>query len=747
MPEAADTASTYSRSSPATARSPAYAPDPIGTRKKKTRSDAALKHTQQQMAELRAAGRPDPVVREEEPEPEPTTLQSEDTRPRGVHFDDVKRASQRYEIIQLKRTMAPESVKEHSIYISAFGRARAWREALETFEQMEAKGLQVDTGAFNTMISVLERAGRWEEALSIFERMKKSINRPNVVTYLGAIGAAGRGGLWEQALSFLELCKGIDGGICDRTYCATITALGRCGQWEEAIQVFEEMSEVGLQTTTVAFNSVIDACSKGGQWERATSLLDEMRRRGMQPDVRCYSTAISACAKAEQSKVAFELFEQMKAERVRPNEVTYNSVMSACAPGGQWREAWALMEEMEREHLRPDEYSFHAIISASKTAGEWERALQMLEEMRRRGLRPSVFTYSIAMAACDAAAQWERAMGVFKSMKKDQVRLSLVIYNSVISACAKCGQCDQALALLAEMQEDRPNQPAVEPNELSLSAAILACAKAGRCDRALQLFQEIERRGLTPTTFTYNAAILACAAGRRVDTAVSLFEAAIQSRPAPPATAKQAFNVSLDGMDEDSLYILFASVLDATCELDPDTARGLWLRGLALGVFGTIEPEPRRDLGHGFTLDLHYLSVGAAETAVRWWLTERVHERAKEPSLMPPRLIVVTGYGKSRNAHQTGEKVVDRVRTLLQTMGVTVLPDDNPGHFVLHGPSVVHLNAAAGGLMFNIMTTLPNRIVLACNIPHNTPSRATCNIPARNIPACKGNTVARDQLC
>ena len=64
------------------------------------------------------------------------------------------------------------------------------------------------------------------------------------------------------------------------------------------------------------------------------------------------------------------------------------------------------------------------------------------------------------------------------------------------------------------------------------------------------------------------------------------------------------------------------------------------------------------------SLDLHFLSVGAAETAVRWWLEERV------PGMCAPsELNIVTGYGKTRKARQTSD-VRARVVRLLRDMNV-----------------------------------------------------------------------------
>ena len=82
-------------------------------------------------------------------------------------------------------------------------------------------------------------------------------------------------------------------------------------------------------------------------------------------------------------------------------------------------------------------------------------------------------------------------------------------------------------------------------------------------------------------------------------------------------------------------------------------------------------------------LDVHDLSEGAAETAVRWWLEEGVRDRvAAAPDEAPERLELITGWGKSREVAQVTD-VRARIEAVLRDMGATMLPTDNPGLLVV----------------------------------------------------------------
>ena len=75
-------------------------------------------------------------------------------------------------------------------------------------------------------------------------------------------------------------------------------------------------------------------------------------------------------------------------------------------------------------------------------------------------------------------------------------------------------------------------------------------------------------------------------------------------------------------------------------------------------------------------LDLHDLSEGAAQAAVRWWLEEAVVERLRDGATQ--RLEVITGWGKSRPSWGTGD-IRAAVEQVLRELDLPLLPTTNPG--------------------------------------------------------------------
>jgi len=379
--------------------------------------------------------------------------------------------------------------------------------------------------------------------------------------------------------------------------------------------------------------------------------------------VKEHTSFISAFGRVRDSRAALSLFADMESAGFAADVICIAAVIAACVRGGQWRRALEHFEGLPARGLRPNAFVYSSAIAACDKGGEWERALELLAEMPSIGLLPNIVCYNCAISACANAAQHEHALELLDEMRRRGLTPDAISFNSAISACDKAGRWDQALALLYRMEVS-----GVKPDAISFSSAIAACGHGGRWERALGLLGAMERRGIPPSVYAYNACIAACGAAGQPDHALSLFE-------------RLETDASL-ALQPDA--VTFNAVLDAVAP-QRARARTLWKLGLARGLFRGCEqwdgPTP--------LLDLHELSEGAAEAAVRWWLEERVPSKlasADDAQARPTRLELVTGWGKNRASYQSGD-VRERVEAVLADMGVATLPSLNPGVHACVAPS------------------------------------------------------------
>jgi len=218
----------------------------------------------------------------------------------------------------------------------------------------------------------------------------------------------------------------------------------------------------------------------------------------------------------------------------------YNAAICACARLGDLWHAQRWLRNMEeaakknQPHLSPDLVSYSAIIAGFAQQGEHDQAEEWLRQMVAAGLQPTAAAFSSIIKVCANSEDVPGLARWMKLSKECNVQLkaqsySLAIgaaahagqtktaelwlrespmqdkacYNSVIGACAKKGDAEGAQRIVTFMCEQ-----AVEPDVVTLGAAVHAAAKSGNQGKAEAIFDIIVTRGKTrPDAIGFNALI------------------------------------------------------------------------------------------------------------------------------------------------------------------------------------------------------------------------------------------------
>ena len=108
---------------------------------------------------------------------------------RGLLFTDLKRLRRRDDVAHCLDALAPlETVKEFTVAISAYARARDPARALALWDEMHTRELEPDVICFNAAIS----ASGWERAIELLGEMRARGLAPDAVSFNGAIRLAQR---------------------------------------------------------------------------------------------------------------------------------------------------------------------------------------------------------------------------------------------------------------------------------------------------------------------------------------------------------------------------------------------------------------------------------------------------------------------------------------------------------------------------------------------------------------------------
>lgn len=342
----------------------------------------------------------------------------------------------------------------------------------------------------------------------------------------------------------------------------------------------------------------------------------------VEPTTVEYNAAINACAEGAEAKKARQIFHKMEATRVDTDVITYNSVIRACGMGGLLKEALDFFSSMDRVRVAPDDFTRNAIINACEKSGQWRLVLEMLQDFQGHKVELHVFSHNIAISTFAKGMRWPRALGVLWNMDNNAEPIDEFTHTASLQACAVGKQWLLATKLLSEAYVTR-----VALNRYMCSAAVSACSQVDKWETVSCLLSSAYITGVVVyDDVICGAALRAFSLSGQWQLALSLFEAMPSMR-----------------IEQD--FTSYSLVLEALYESGHEWQ--LLERALACGIY-----EGCLAVGDRF-LDLHGCSEGVAVMIVRWWLAYYIH---LTPEGVGPRWVrIITGWGKSRSARQTGD--------------------------------------------------------------------------------------------
>ncbi|KAL2650116.1 hypothetical protein R1flu_018244 [Riccia fluitans] len=626
-----------------------------------------------------------------------------------------EKALKSFEWMLRQSRLSGEWSKLASIMISTLGRLGKVDLAQDVFNKAQVAGFGDNVYAYSALVSAYGRSGRCKEALEVFQSMKKSGCKPNLITYNTIIDACGKGGVdLNKALEIFDEMQR-EGVEPDRiTFNSLIAVCSRGSLWEESQKVFAEMQRRGIEQDIFTYNTLIDAVCKGGQMELAAQIVARMRNNSINPNVVTYSTMIDGYGKIGCFDQAITLYHEMKDANIFPDRVSYNTLVDIYAKLGRFDDALATCSEMERAGWKTDVVTYNALIDAYGKQGKYDEAAMLFNKMKSEGVVPNVLTYSALIDAYSKGGRHREASEVFQQFKKAGLQPDVVLYSALIDAYFKNGLVDEAVALLEEMM-----QQGIQPNIVTYNSLIDAYGRrgdhslidaygrTGEVDKgwktldsagddtcspectdvnnihrqhrtAVKIFHDMQESGLKPNVVTFSAILNACSRCASFEEAsvlleeMRLFDSRVYgvaygllmgSREHVWGEAELLFN-QIAFMD----YATAAAFYNALTDV-------LWHFGQREGAQKVAVAAKRRRVWENawwrsdqqFCLDLHLMSVGAAQAMLHVWLLD-IRALVWEGHELPRFLSILTGWGK--HSKVAGASAVKKaVETRLMEIG------------------------------------------------------------------------------
>merc|ERR1719401_2925379 len=174
-------------------------------------------------------------------------------------------------------------------------------------------------------------------------------------------------------------------------------------------------------------------------------------------------------------------------------------MLKAHLASGRMEEARALMAEMSRQGLQANKVTYNEMLHAKVIAKDRKGIWCLVEEMRGAGVKANSVTCSILLKSLTENSSEAEVKRVTDLIEEIEESIDEVLFSSVIEACIRIRQ----LALLTDiMRRHRQKGGFVNLTAPTYGSMIKAYGQAGDTARVRELWQEMEERGVKPTSIT-----------------------------------------------------------------------------------------------------------------------------------------------------------------------------------------------------------------------------------------------------
>uniref|UniRef100_A0A1D1ZF14 Pentatricopeptide repeat-containing protein At4g13650 n=1 Tax=Anthurium amnicola TaxID=1678845 RepID=A0A1D1ZF14_9ARAE len=326
---------------------------------------------------------------------------------------------------KILETMTDNDVVSWTAMIAGYTQHEFYVEALETFEEMQIRGIQSDNIGLSSAISACTgilaiQQGLQVHAQAFVSGYSKDISIGNALTNFYA-----RCGRLRDAYSAFHAVETKD----EISWNGLISGFSQSGLCEEALNVFAVMNRDGVKANLFTFASVISAAANIADVKPGKQIHARMIKTGYDSEIEASNVLItlySKCGCIEDAKMVFSAMSER-------NEVSWNAMITGYSQHGHGREALSLFDIMNKEGLKPNHVTFVGVLSACSHVGLVNEGINYFESMSsQHGIVPRPEHYACVVDILGRAGQLDRARGFIEEMPIDP---DAMVWRTLLSAC------------------------------------------------------------------------------------------------------------------------------------------------------------------------------------------------------------------------------------------------------------------------------------------------------------------------
>ncbi|XXG56003.1 hypothetical protein AAC387_Pa03g3539 [Persea americana] len=297
------------------------------------------------------------------------------------------KAVETYEQMELKGVM-PDEVAVAGV-LSAYTCLGLLDRGIRLHEFVIERGLISHTMVGNMLVDMYMKCGRVVKALEVF----KQIPEKNAISWDSMIlGFQINDQNFDALKSFRKMPFNLKPNcvayIAALSACASIGAL-MCGK-----EIHAQALRNGLAFEDFIPNALMDMYAKCGRMKYAQTQFNIHENK----DVSSWNIMLNGYARQERGDLAVELFDRMQENGLSPNHITFTALLCACSRSGMVNECWDYFDSMsQRYSISPNLKHYTCMVDLLGRAGWLEEAQEFIEKIP---IDPDVGVWGAFLSAC-----------------------------------------------------------------------------------------------------------------------------------------------------------------------------------------------------------------------------------------------------------------------------------------------------------------------------------------------------------
>eukprot|EP00250_Pteridium_aquilinum_P006258 c16214_g1_i1 orf=564-2759(+) len=379
--------------------------------------------------------------------------------------------------------------------------------ALEMFEKMHFKGLQMDNGVListlqacarlkdieygklihthiieiscetdlytvSTLVDMYAKCGHLKSALSMFNILHKK----DVVLWNALIAGYAEHDDYQQVVALFLSMQEDDVEPDEVTFTCLLKGQFTIESLDHGRLIHTVIAVKGLEESSVVGGSLIDMYIKCGSTEDAYRVFDKLPC----PDLVVWSMMIAGFIYGGHAQDAVKLSQKVRAQGLQLNPATFSCILKACSSIAALKEGKLVHADIMRCGCESDMYVasalidmfakcgslkdarrlfdklskrdvvvWNAIIAGYAEDGDFLSAFEFYEHMRREGLKPDDATFACLLSACSHLGEVAEGCLHFNALRTDHgIEPTLDHYNSMVDLFGRAGHLDEAADIL-----------------------------------------------------------------------------------------------------------------------------------------------------------------------------------------------------------------------------------------------------------------------------------------------------------